>query len=122
MHDIDREYLAIARGTMLIEDELDADTQEFLELVDCEAWEVMDVDPARRWIDATAEAHRSCLPSAKVAGLGGKEMPFGKHKGTPIAAVPRSYLQWLLKQPSGDQYKSTSTFKKQLREWLRTQK
>jgi hypothetical protein len=25
-------------------------------------------------------------------------LPFGKHKGTPIDAVPRDYLEWLLKQ------------------------
>ena len=25
-------------------------------------------------------------------------MPFGKYKGEPITALPRSYLQWLLRE------------------------
>ena len=25
-------------------------------------------------------------------------MPFGKHKGKPLSAVPRGYLQWLYRQ------------------------
>ncbi|MDR5813361.1 3'-5' exonuclease [Caballeronia sp. LZ033] len=31
-------------------------------------------------------------------------MPFGKHKGEHIKAVPSSYRQWLLKQPDVDPY------------------
>lgn len=30
-----------------------------------------------------------------------KTMPFGEHKGKPIADVPRSYLQWVLDQSAG---------------------
>ena len=29
-------------------------------------------------------------------------MPFGKHKGVPIAAVPKDYARWLLDQPNVD--------------------
>ena len=28
-------------------------------------------------------------------------MPFGKHKGTPVAYVPRPYLEWFLKEVNG---------------------
>jgi exodeoxyribonuclease X len=31
-------------------------------------------------------------------------MPFGKHKGQPISAVPADYIGWLLKQPDVDPY------------------
>lgn len=31
-------------------------------------------------------------------------MPFGKHKGTPIADVPWDYKQWLSRQPDVDPY------------------
>jgi exodeoxyribonuclease X len=31
-------------------------------------------------------------------------MPFGKHKGLPIAQVPRDYVAWLLDQPDVDPY------------------
>jgi exodeoxyribonuclease X len=31
-------------------------------------------------------------------------MPFGKHKGTPIAEVPRDYARWLLDQPNVDPF------------------
>lgn len=31
-------------------------------------------------------------------------MPFGKHRGQPIAAVPRDYVAWYLKQPEKDEY------------------
>lgn len=31
-------------------------------------------------------------------------MPFGKHKGVPIAEVPRDYKRWLLGQPDVDPY------------------
>ncbi len=31
-------------------------------------------------------------------------MPMGKHKGIPIAHVPRDYKQWLLRQPDVDPY------------------
>lgn len=31
-------------------------------------------------------------------------MPFGKHKGMPIAQVPADYKRWLLKQPDVDPY------------------
>jgi exodeoxyribonuclease X len=31
-------------------------------------------------------------------------MPFGKHKGTPIAEVPRDYARWLLDQPNTDPF------------------
>jgi len=31
-------------------------------------------------------------------------MPFGKHKGTPMADVPRDYKAWLLNQPDVDPY------------------
>lgn len=33
-----------------------------------------------------------------------KVMNFGKHKGTPIAQIPRDYKAWLLKQPDVDPY------------------
>lgn len=33
-----------------------------------------------------------------------KAMPFGKHKGTPIAQVPSDYKRWLLNQPDVDTY------------------
>lgn len=33
-----------------------------------------------------------------------KVMAFGKHKGMPIAEVPRDYKQWLLGQPDVDPY------------------
>ena len=29
-------------------------------------------------------------------------MPFGKHKGVPIAEVPKDYARWLLDQPNVD--------------------
>lgn len=28
-----------------------------------------------------------------------KVMPFGKHKGMPVAEVPKSYISWFMKQP-----------------------
>lgn len=31
-------------------------------------------------------------------------MPFGKHKGQPIAEVPKDYVRWLLGQPDVDPY------------------
>lgn len=31
-------------------------------------------------------------------------MPFGKHKGMPIANVPRDYKAWLIRQPGVDPY------------------
>jgi exodeoxyribonuclease X len=31
-----------------------------------------------------------------------KVMPFGKHKGTPLVDIPRSYIIWLLKQDNLD--------------------
>lgn len=31
-------------------------------------------------------------------------MPFGKHKGVPIAEVPRDYMVWLMKQENADPY------------------
>lgn len=31
-------------------------------------------------------------------------MPYGKHKGLPIAEVPSDYKAWLLRQPDVDQY------------------
>lgn len=31
-------------------------------------------------------------------------MPFGKHKGEPIAAIPSDYKSWLLRQPDVDPY------------------
>ncbi len=31
-------------------------------------------------------------------------MPFGKHKGIPIAEVPRDYARWLLDQPNVDPF------------------
>ena len=31
-------------------------------------------------------------------------MPFGKHKGLPIAEVPKDYVRWLLGQPDVDPY------------------
>lgn len=31
-------------------------------------------------------------------------MPYGKHKGVPIAQVPMDYRAWLLKQPDVDEY------------------
>lgn len=31
-------------------------------------------------------------------------MPFGKHKGTPIAELPKDYVRWFLKQEGGDEY------------------
>jgi len=31
-------------------------------------------------------------------------MPFGKHKGMPIAEVPRDYARWLLDQPNVDPF------------------
>lgn len=31
-------------------------------------------------------------------------MPFGKHKGLPIAQVPRDYKDWLMRQPDVDPY------------------
>lgn len=33
-----------------------------------------------------------------------KVMPFGKHRGEPIAAVPADYKRWLLRQPDVDPY------------------
>lgn len=33
-----------------------------------------------------------------------KVMPFGMHKGLPMAEVPASYKQWLRKQPNVDEY------------------
>lgn len=33
-----------------------------------------------------------------------KTMPYGKHRGTPIAEIPRDYKQWLLRQPDVDPY------------------
>ena len=33
-----------------------------------------------------------------------EHMPFGKHKGEPIADIPTSYVQWLLKQTDVDPY------------------
>lgn len=33
-----------------------------------------------------------------------KVMPFGKHKGTPIAEVPADYLRWLQRQADVDPY------------------
>ena len=31
-------------------------------------------------------------------------MTFGKHKGTPISAIPGDYKAWLLRQPDVDPY------------------
>jgi exodeoxyribonuclease X len=31
-------------------------------------------------------------------------MTFGKHKGTPLAEVPKDYVRWLLDQPNVDTY------------------
>jgi len=31
-------------------------------------------------------------------------MPYGKHKGVPMAEVPRDYKRWLLNQPDVDEY------------------
>jgi exodeoxyribonuclease X len=31
-------------------------------------------------------------------------MPFGKHKGMPIAEVPKDYVRWLLNQPDIDPF------------------
>lgn len=31
-------------------------------------------------------------------------MTFGKHKGLPLAEVPKDYVRWLLDQPNTDQY------------------
>ena len=31
-------------------------------------------------------------------------MTFGKHKGTPLAEVPKDYVRWLLDQPNVDPY------------------
>jgi exodeoxyribonuclease X len=31
-----------------------------------------------------------------------KEMPFGKHKGKPLAQVPKDYIKWLLSEPNVD--------------------
>jgi hypothetical protein len=102
---------------------MDEATREFMDLVDCEEWEVKDADPDRLKLDATEEADKSVarkLSGYVDGGLGKVEMPFGKHKGLPIEAVPGDYLRWLAWQPDKG-YKSTKKFKVQLRHYM-TQK
>jgi uncharacterized protein (DUF3820 family) len=63
---------------------MDAQTRQFLEVVDCEPAEVLD----------TAER----LPGLKAAvkGASGITVYFGKHKGLMLGQVPSSYLRWAL--------------------------
>jgi len=42
----------------------------------------------------TAEVRRSCRRAAELA-LGPATMPFGRHKGRELAALPKDYLTWL---------------------------
>ncbi len=47
------------------------------------------------WNDLWALSEQARVPTI---------MPFGKHKGEPIAGIPADYRNWLLKQPDVDPY------------------
>lgn len=47
------------------------------------------------WEDLWCESEKARVPV---------NMPFGKHKGEPIAKIPTSYKLWLLNQPDVDSY------------------
>lgn len=47
------------------------------------------------WEELWEESERARIPTV---------MPFGKHRGEPIAQVPRPYVLWYMKQPDTDPY------------------
>jgi uncharacterized protein (DUF3820 family) len=82
---------------------MDDRTREFMELVDCEEWEVQDVI------------------SPDKMKFGDTSLTFGKYKGWRIRDVPGNYLTWLADQPSSKNGVGlTLPFKKQLHIYLCT--
>jgi exodeoxyribonuclease X len=53
------------------------------------------VEPCSTWEEVHAVSERARVPET---------MPFGKHKGVPLTAVPRDYVRWLLGQGDVDPY------------------
>lgn len=90
-NNIDQEFLAIVRGCTIV----DEATAEFMELVDCEEWEVKDIPQDRIGVDDP-----TYIPPERIqAGLGSCEMYFGKHRGKLFRDIPKDYLLWLVRQP-----------------------
>jgi hypothetical protein len=88
MNDIDQEYLDIVRATG------DAGVHRFMDLVDCEPWEVRDIPSHRLNVPSTY-----IDPARRQSALGRTEVFFGRHKGKTFEQIPSDYMQWLINQP-----------------------
>ncbi len=65
---------------------LDTDTLDFLEIVEAEPWEVLDVPD-----------YQPITEADRQRSAGGFKLYFGKHKGKSLSEIPRDYLEWLVK-------------------------
>lgn len=97
---------------------MDALTAEFMAIVRCEPVEVREMAPERRHASG---AYPSGGPSVK--SLGSFVLYFGKHKGKPLADIPKDYLEWLASAPrlKGKSGKGVERTKRRVREFLASQ-
>jgi len=66
---------------------MDAATLEFMEIVECEPWEVLDIPE-----------YKPITEEDRQRGAGTYQLYFGKHKGKSLHEIPRDYLEWLTTQ------------------------
>ena len=64
---------------------IDSSTLDFMEIVVCEPWEVLDIPEQK----PVTEADRR-------RGAGSFQIYFGKYKGLALNEIPRDYLEWLV--------------------------
>jgi hypothetical protein len=77
----------------------DPKLREFLELVDCEPREVLDIPTGQVLTTEELSDECECIdPEARRNSLGEKQVYFGKHGGKKLKDVPLDYLEWALSQ------------------------
>lgn len=88
----------------------DTNMLEFLDLVECEPWEVLRIPEERLFADP--------LECGEV-DYGTYVLHFGKHQGLALQDIPKEYLRWLADQPDRKKYKSARKAKEIVRKYVK---
>lgn len=97
---------------------MDRNLTLFLELVDCQPEDVIDVPPERLHVNHAAHGEGPhCSSDELHASLGDKQIYFGMHKGKQFKDVPKEYLEWAIRQNPTN--RSFRKFQGDARDYLR---